>query len=97
LGTGQGYSVYQVIAAIERIGGKKIPRHETGRRAGDPPALVADTGLARSVLGWVAQRSDIETIVETALAWHASYPTGFTDEPPAESAEKTTKIGLYAW
>jgi UDP-arabinose 4-epimerase len=93
LGTGRGYSVYQVIAAIERVGGRKVPRHETGRRAGDPPALVADTGLARSVLKWVAQRSDIETIVETAMAWHMSHPTGFTDKPPAAAAEKTAKTG----
>jgi UDP-glucose-4-epimerase GalE len=70
LGTGSGHSVREVIAAAERITGRPIPRRETGRRPGDPPALVADPGRAKALLGWSARMSDLETIISTAWAWH---------------------------
>jgi len=70
LGTGKGHSVREVIAAAEAVGGRKVPAREGPRRPGDPPALVADPSLAAEVLGWRAQRSDLETIIGTALAWH---------------------------
>ena len=69
LGTGRGHSVRQVIAAVETVSGKKIAVRETGRRAGDPPALVADARLAADVLGWRARLPNIETIVEHAWRW----------------------------
>ncbi|HYM33353.1 MAG TPA: UDP-glucose 4-epimerase GalE [Candidatus Cybelea sp.] len=70
LGTGSGYSVREVINAAERITGRRVPRHETKRRPGDPPALVANAGLARKVLGWTPRISDLDTILRTAWAWH---------------------------
>ena len=69
LGTGQGCSVRQVIAAVERVAGRPVPFRETARRAGDPPELVADPALARSRLGWQPRHSDLDTIIRTALAW----------------------------
>jgi len=66
LGTGYGNSVREVIAAVERVGGCKVPAEEAPRRAGDPPALVADPTKARKVLGWEALYKDINQIVETA-------------------------------
>jgi len=69
LGTGRGHSVREVIAAVEKAGGKKVPARESGRRAGDPPALVADARLAADVLRWKARVPDIETIVEHAWRW----------------------------
>jgi len=69
LGTGRGHSVRQVIAAVEKVSGKKIAVREAGRRAGDPPALVADARLAADVLGWKARIPDIETIVAHAWRW----------------------------
>jgi UDP-arabinose 4-epimerase len=69
LGTGQGCSVRQVIAAVERIAGRPVPFRETARRAGDPPELVADPGLARIRFGWQPRHSDLDTIIATALAW----------------------------
>jgi UDP-glucose-4-epimerase GalE len=69
LGTGQGCSVRQVIAAVERIAGRPVPFRETARRAGDPPELVADPALARARLGWQPRHSDLDTIIRTALAW----------------------------
>jgi UDP-arabinose 4-epimerase len=70
LGTGQGQSVREVVAAVERASGRKVPVREAGRRAGDPPALVADARQAAAVLGWQPKYSDIDTIVEHAFRWH---------------------------
>jgi UDP-arabinose 4-epimerase len=72
LGTGCGHSVREVILAAEAVIGKPIPSRAAARRPGDPPALVADPGLAAELLGWRAQISDLATIVRTALAWHVS-------------------------
>ncbi len=72
LATGQGYSVREVIAAAARVTGRDIPRRETARRAGDPPALVADATRARSLLGWTPRHSDLDSIIATAWAWHRS-------------------------
>jgi UDP-glucose-4-epimerase GalE len=66
LGTGQGSSVREVIAAVERVGGSKVPAEEAPRRPGDPPALVADPTRARQVLGWEARYREIGQIVQTA-------------------------------
>lgn len=66
LGTGQGSSVREVIAAVERVGGSKVPAEEAPRRPGDPPALVADPTRARQVLGWEAKYKEIGQIVQTA-------------------------------
>ena len=69
LGTGRGHSVREVIAAVEKVSGKKVPARETGRRAGDPPALVANPARAADVLGWKAQIPSIEAMVEHAWRW----------------------------
>ena len=69
LGTGRGHSVREVIAAVEKVSGRKVPARETDRRAGDPPALVADPQLAAAVLDWKARIPDIETIVDHAWRW----------------------------
>jgi UDP-arabinose 4-epimerase len=71
LGTGRGHSVREVIAAAERVCGREIPLREGPRRPGDPPALIADPALAVRTLGWHAQHSSLDTIIRTALAWHA--------------------------
>jgi UDP-arabinose 4-epimerase len=67
--TGNGYSVREIIDAVEKAVGHVVPRSEAPRRAGDPPALIADPSLSASVLGWRAECSDLETIIRTALAW----------------------------
>lgn len=73
LGTGQGRSVREVIAAVERVGKRKVPMNEAPRRAGDPPMLVADPARACRDLGWKAQHSSLEEIVETAWSWYTRY------------------------
>jgi UDP-glucose-4-epimerase GalE len=74
LGTGEGHTVREVIKAVETITGRAVPRRETGRRAGDPPILVADARRAAKTLGWTPSRSDLPTIVRTAWAWHQNRP-----------------------
>ena len=69
LGTGQGCSVREVIAGVERISARAVPFRERARRAGDPPELVADPALARARLQWQPRHSDLDTIIRTALAW----------------------------
>ena len=70
LGTGRGHSVREVIAAVENVGGRPVPRRDSPRRAGDPPSLVADASRARQVLQWIPQHADIHAIVEHAWRWH---------------------------
>lgn len=69
VGTGQGYSVRQVIDAVERVTGRVVPVVEAPRRPGDPPVLVAEaTKLPR--LGWKPQYASLDAIVATAWYWH---------------------------
>jgi UDP-arabinose 4-epimerase len=70
LGTGQPVSVRQVLSAVERVLGAKVPTIEAPRRAGDPPRLFAAPGLAERDLNWIATRSDIDSIVASAANWH---------------------------
>ncbi len=74
LGTGRGHSVREVIAAVQRESGRAVPHEDAPRRAGDPPALIAAPGRAAVLLGWVPEHSALETIVRTALRWHAAHP-----------------------
>ena len=68
LGTGNGHSVREVVSAVEKITGRKVPTHIGPRRAGDPAELVADPALAERRLHWKAKRS-LEQIIATAWAW----------------------------
>ncbi len=70
IGSGQGYSVFEIIRAVEAAGAGRVPLETAPRRAGDPPELVADTTRAREILGFTPRHSDLGTIIETALAWH---------------------------
>jgi UDP-glucose-4-epimerase GalE len=75
LGTGDGYSVREILTAAEKAVGRPIPVVHQPRRPGDPPRLIAAAGRAQQVLGWKPTRSSIENILSTAWAWqekHAS-------------------------
>ncbi len=80
LGTGSPTSVLEVIKAVEKITGLKVPASFAPRRAGDPPALYADASKARRELGWTPKYPSIEPIVETAWRWHKSHPKGYGDK-----------------
>ncbi len=70
LGNGQGYSVVQIIDAVEGVTGRRVNSETTSRRPGDPPRLVGSCEKASRVLGWHTQFPRVETIVETAWKWH---------------------------
>ncbi|MER8844316.1 UDP-glucose 4-epimerase GalE [Mesorhizobium australicum] len=72
LGTGAGTTVAELVDAVSRTSGIRLPVAYGPRRPGDPPALVAEAGKAERELGWVPEQSGIDRIVETALAWHRS-------------------------
>jgi len=69
VGTGQGHSVLDVIAAVDEALGGPTPYLEGGRRAGDPASLVAGSTLIRQRLNWAPEESSLEHIIETALRW----------------------------
>jgi UDP-arabinose 4-epimerase len=69
LGTGQGHSVRAVVAAVGKVAGRPVPFREVGRRAGDPPALVADNRVATEVLGWKPRFAELDVIVDHAFRW----------------------------
>jgi len=70
LGTGTGYSVREILRAIETETGRAVPHTVQPRRPGDPTYLVADPAAARETLGFRTVHSDLPTIIRTAWAWH---------------------------
>jgi UDP-glucose 4-epimerase len=68
-GYGRGFSVNQVLDAVDRVTNLKLDRRYEGRRAGDPDALVADNARILATLDWTPQRADLDGIVRDALAW----------------------------
>jgi len=70
LGTGAGFSVRQILAAIAAQTGREVPHVVKPRRPGDPTYLVADPSAAREVLKFHTRNSDLATIIRTAWAWH---------------------------
>jgi UDP-glucose 4-epimerase len=76
LGSEQGYSVREVIETVRAVTGREFVVREEGRRAGDPPRLVATNGRARSGLGWTPEKS-LEDMVRDAWEWHQAHPDGY--------------------
>jgi UDP-glucose-4-epimerase GalE len=70
LGSGQGYSVLEVIRCAERVTGRPIPFERAPRRPGDPPVLVAAFARAEGLLGWRPRQHALEDIVASAWRWH---------------------------
>jgi UDP-glucose 4-epimerase len=68
-GYGHGYSVREVIDAVQRISGRTLTVIEQPRRAGDPPMLIARADRLRERLDWIPRHDDLDFIVRTALAW----------------------------
>ena len=95
LGTGQGHSVREVIAGIERIGRRKVPLKLSPRRPGDPAILVADCTTAARVLGWTPQHQSLDEIIATAWQWYDRFRTGAIDgtDPLQPARVKPAVIG----
>ncbi len=77
LGNGRGSSVREVMAAVERVSGRKVPHENGPRRAGDPPVLVASAARMMAETGWRPRFPELDRIVETAWAWHSAHPDGY--------------------
>ena len=68
-GYGHGFSVREVVRAVERISGQPLPVREEARRAGDPPAIIANSERLKSTLNWQPAHDDLDVIVRSAYAW----------------------------
>jgi UDP-glucose 4-epimerase len=68
-GYGHGFSVREVINAVETANGSTLPVEDAPRRAGDPPKLIAACDRIKETLGWTPRYDDLDTIVTTALNW----------------------------
>jgi UDP-glucose 4-epimerase len=79
LGSGEGFSVRQVIDIVRKITGHPIPVVIKDARAGDPPRLVASSHKITSELGWRPKYPRLQPIVESAWAWHQKFPNGYGD------------------
>jgi len=79
LGSGEGFTVREVVDAVERVVGRRPPTKPAPRRPGDPAVLVASAGRAAERLGWKPRFPKLETIVSTAWDWHRGRPQGYGD------------------
>ncbi|MEO0463016.1 MAG: UDP-glucose 4-epimerase GalE [Pseudomonadota bacterium] len=68
-GYGRGFSVLEVLDAVDRVTNRKLDRRMEPRRAGDPPSLVSDPARIRATLPWQPEHADLDTIIAHALAW----------------------------
>jgi UDP-glucose 4-epimerase len=79
LGSGNGYSVREVIETARQVTGHLIPAKELPRRPGDSARLVASSDRIKSELGWKPQHDDLPEIISSAWTWHKSHPKGYDE------------------
>jgi UDP-glucose-4-epimerase GalE len=84
LGNGQPTSVKEIVEAVERVTGQRVPAALGERRAGDPAVLFASSARIKRDLGWQPRFEDVDTIVETAYRWRKAHPSGY--RTPSEAA-----------
>lgn len=77
LGSGEGYSVREIVDAARRATGLPIKEEPADRRPGDPATLIASSQKARTILGWKPQYTDMEQIIASAWKWHSTHPNGY--------------------
>lgn len=77
LGNGAGFSVKEIVEAVEQVVGKEIPKVIEDRRAGDPATLVASSEKATAELNWHPAYTEIQEIIQTAWNWHQGHPKGY--------------------
>lgn len=86
LGTGLGHSVREVLTAVARATGSPVPHTVGPRRLGDPDRLVADASIARQRLGWKPERSSLDVVVGSAVAWRRAPAFGLMTTPESAAA-----------
>ena len=79
LGSGKGFSIREVIQAVQDVTGKKVPTIIGSRRPGDPAVLIASSELIRHELGWQPRYTDLRSIIESAWHWHQQHPNGYSE------------------
>jgi UDP-glucose 4-epimerase len=79
LGSRDGFSVRQIVDAVERITGRTLPVEYGPRREGDPPILVADSSRAQNLLGWKPRRSTLDEMIGSSWEWFQRNPQGYGD------------------
>jgi len=77
LGNGKGFSVLEIIEAVEKVTGQGIKRIDAERRAGDPARLIAASEKIQSALGWAPNFVEPEAIIRSAWDWHQANPDGY--------------------
>ncbi|MFA4945203.1 MAG: UDP-glucose 4-epimerase GalE [Lentisphaeria bacterium] len=79
IGSGNGFSVMEILAAAREVTGHPIPAEFAPRRPGDPPFLISDSTAARIRLGWKPEHDDIRQILRDAWAWRQAHPQGYRE------------------
>jgi UDP-glucose 4-epimerase len=79
LGSGNGYSVREVIETARQVTGHPIPAHELPRRPGDSARLVASSEKIKRELGWAPKHDNLQEIISSAWEWHRSHPNGYEE------------------
>jgi UDP-glucose 4-epimerase len=80
LGSGQGFSVREVIEGAKRVTGREITVVEAPRRPGDPAILIASSDKIRRELNWNPRFPQLEDILKSAWEWHKNFPNGYENE-----------------
>ncbi|HEY8445786.1 MAG TPA: UDP-glucose 4-epimerase GalE [Thermomicrobiales bacterium] len=80
LGTRDGFTVREVVQAVERVTGKSLPVVVGPRREGDAPILIADSTKARTLLGWEPKRSTLDEMIRSAWEWFLKHPEGYKQD-----------------
>ena len=80
LGSGEGYSVNEIVDIARKITGHPIPAEIKGRRHGDPAVLIASSEKAMRVLGWHPEFNRVEIMIRDAWCWHQKHPEGYREQ-----------------
>ena len=80
LGSGNGFSVKEIIETAKEVTGIDIPVQYGDRRAGDPGTLIASSEKIKNLLGWDPKFSNVADIIKDAWKWHTSHPEGFNSK-----------------
>jgi len=80
LGSGNGFSVKEIIETAKEVTGIDIPVQYGERRAGDPGTLIASSEKIKNLLGWDPKFSNVADVIKDAWKWHTSHPDGFNSK-----------------
>jgi UDP-glucose 4-epimerase len=92
IGYGKGYSVLEVVRAVEQVTDKKIQVRRSPRRMGDPAVLCASPAKLYRELNWKPHQSDLENIIRSAWKWKLQHPAGYAENSPTETPEAEASL-----